>query len=244
MSGFRFDDSVARVFPDMLDRSIPGYATIIAQTGLLAAQYAQPGTRLYDLGCSLGGSALAMQAAIARSDDDRSSCEIIGIDSSPAMIERGRAFAEEQRNRLADRDVASRTPSVELQEGDLTTHPLANASLIAMNFTLQFIAPAAREAMMQRIADALVPGGVLILSEKVTFTDPEINAQNIAMYHAFKQANGYSALEVAQKRTALENVLVPDTLATHERRLHEAGFERIDAWFRCFNFASLIAVRK
>jgi tRNA (cmo5U34)-methyltransferase len=63
------------------------------------------------------------------------------------------------------------------------------------------------------------------------------------LHHAFKRANGYSELEVSQKRTALENVLVPETLDTHRARLREAGFGAVDAWFQCFNFASLLAFR-
>ena len=106
-----------------------------------------------------------------------------------------------------------------------------------------FVDVHARAALMKKIADALQPGGVFILSEKVCFSDPVVNEMHIDMYHAFKSANGYSDLEISQKRTALENVLVPDTLSTHHERLLEAGFTRVSVWFQCFNFASLVAIR-
>jgi tRNA (cmo5U34)-methyltransferase len=112
-----------------------------------------------------------------------------------------------------------------------------------MNFTLQFVKPEARAALMRRIADALRPGGVLILSEKVCFDDPVVNEMHIDLYHAFKSRNGYSDLEISQKRTALENVLVPDTLPEHQSRLLASGFAHCSVWFQCFNFASLIAIK-
>ena len=112
-----------------------------------------------------------------------------------------------------------------------------------MNFTLQFIAPEARNTLMARIANSLLPGGALILSEKVCFDDTTVNDLHIDMYHAFKSANGYSELEISQKRNALENVLVPDTLDTHQNRLKDAGFSHSTVWFQCFNFASIIAIK-
>jgi len=290
---FRFDADVARVFPDMLDRSIPGYASIVAQTGLIAARFAQPDTHLYDLGCSLAASALAMRSALTvpaaagRADEPAAnpratpdartqtqtrtrtrtqtqtqtetetqtktppatpshgqviadSCRIVGVDNSPAMLERAAGVVEEHR-RATPADALA--PALDLHEADLAAFPLEPASVVAMNFTLQFVAPDARTALLTRIADALLPGGVLVLSEKVRFADPELDALHIDMYHAFKRANGYSALEVARKRAALEDVLVPDTLPEHEARLRTAGFTRIGVWFQCFNFASLIAIR-
>ena len=130
-----------------------------------------------------------------------------------------------------------------VHEADLETYPLTNASVVAMNFTLQFVDVDTRTVLMKKIANALQPGGVLILSEKVCFSDPVVNDMHIDMYHAFKSANGYSDLEISQKRNALENVLVPDTLSTHHERLVNAGFTHVSVWFQCFNFASLIAIR-
>lgn len=229
IAAFAFDDRVARVFPDMIQRSVPGYTTIVAMTGVLAGRYAMPGTQCYDLGCSLGASALAMASQL----DDRS-CRIIGVDSSAAMLARARTVVREAGY---DKD------RITLVEADLRTMPIENASVVVLNFTLQFIPQDEREALLTRIAAGLRPGGILVLSEKIRFDDEELNALNIDLHHAYKQANGYSALEVAQKRNALENVLIPETLATHRARLLQVGFSRCDVWFQCFNFASLVALR-
>jgi len=225
---FRFDDSVARVFPDMIRRSVPGYATIVSMTGLLAGRYALPGSRLYDLGCSLGASTLAMRANL-----QAPGCEIVAVDNSAAMLARCRAELE----RAGPGD----TPVTPV-ESDLQEVAIENASVVVLNFTLQFVPPGQRDQVIRTIRKGLLPGGILVLSEKVRFEDPHLDALNIDLHHQFKRANGYSELEVAQKRTALENVLVRETLATHRRRIIDAGFTSCDVWFQCFNFASLIAL--
>ena len=228
IADFAFDANVVRVFPDMIQRSVPGYSTIIAMTGVLAERYARAGTHCYDLGCSLGASTLAMRALL-----DGRGCDIVAVDNSPAMIERCRDLI------AAD----AHTTPVQLHLADINDIELHEASVAVMNFTLQFIAPAQREPLLQRIAAAMQPGGVLVLSEKIYFDDAHLQQLNTDLHHAFKRANGYSDLEIAQKRSALENVLIPETLATHRERLQRAGFASVDVWFQCFNFASLVAIK-
>ncbi|OUS13201.1 carboxy-S-adenosyl-L-methionine synthase CmoA [Gammaproteobacteria bacterium 53_120_T64] len=228
IAGFTFDADVVAVFPDMIQRSVPGYETIIAMTGTLAGRYAQPQSNCYDLGCSLGASTLAMAQHIQVPD-----CRIIAIDNAPAMIEHCTTILAHQQS----------DTTVELICADLLDSPLDKASMVVLNFTLQFLPPEARTALMQRIYDALLPGGILILSEKIAFADEHLNQLMIELHHSFKRANGYSELEVAQKRSALENVLIPETLDQHRQRLSGVGFNSIDIWFQCFNFASLLAVK-
>lgn len=147
------------------------------------------------------------------------------------MIERCRAVL------AADTGAAP----VELHAADIRELDIANASVVVLNFTLQFIAPTERAVLIRRIRAGLVPGGVLVLSEKIAFADAALDALMVDLHHAFKRANGYSELEIAQKRAALEAVLIPETLDVHRARLREAGFAAADVWFQCFNFASLLA---
>ena len=228
LSAFRFDDDVVRVFPDMIQRSVPGYSTIIAMTGLLADKYASRGSNCYDLGCSLGASTLAMRTQIGDRD-----CRIVGVDNSEAMLKRCRE--------IIDAD----TPGVEVELlcQDIQDTVIEDASVVVLNFTLQFIPPAERRAQIERIYQGLRPGGVLVLSEKVRFSDPHLDELNIELHHQFKRSNGYSDLEIAQKRSALEDVLIPETLETHRQRLEDAGFSSSDVWFQCFNFASMVALK-
>ena len=225
---FTIDDSVARVFPDMIKRSVPGYNTIIAMTGLLAGRYARPGSRLYDLGCSLGASTLAM-----RQNNPPRDCHIVAVDNSAAMLERCRVIVETDTHD---------TP-VSLVCADLQDVSIEDASVVVLNFTLQFIPRALRDQVIRGIYRGLRPGGIMVLSEKVTFADPHLDELNIELHHQFKRANGYSELEIAQKRSALENVLLPETLARHRERIAAAGFSSAEVWFQCFNFASLIALK-
>lgn len=226
---FQFDERVAAVFPDMIQRSVPGYGMMISTIGILAARYAQPASRCYDLGCSLGAVSLAMRQRISQPD-----CEIIAVDNSAAMLERGRE--------LLARDSAASIP-VTMICADLQQVSIENASVVVLNFTLQFIPPAERLALITRIYQGLKPGGVLILSEKIAFDVPGRQQFHENLHHDFKRANGYSELEISQKRTALENVMIPETLACHQHRLKEAGFGFAETYFQCFNFVSLVAVR-
>lgn len=225
---FAFDESVASVFPDMIRRSVPGYETVITLLGLLAEQYAQPGSRIYDFGSSLGAASLSMRRRIKHSD-----CQIIAVDNSTAMTERCRAILAQ------DKSVVP----VQVICADIRDIRVEQASLVVMNFTLQFIPPEQRLALLQRIHAGLLPGGVLVLSEKLAFNDPVEQQLQTGLHLAFKKANGYSELEISQKRTALENVLIPDTLETHQARLQQAGFQHSYRWFQSFNFASLLAIK-
>ena len=226
---FVFDDQVASVFPDMISRSVPGYSTIIAMIGTLAAEYATNGSVCYDLGCSLGAATLSMRHQI-RADN----CSIVAVDNSLAMVEGCRE--------AISRDSGS--IPVEVLCEDVQDCEINNASIVVMNFTLQFIRPSERNVLIQRIYDGLRPGGLLILSEKIRFADSDLDALFIDMHHRFKEQQGYSKLEISRKRTALENVLVPETLSEHKERILGAGFSSYDIWFQCFNFASMVAVKE
>ena len=226
---FDFDEKVAEVFPDMIQRSVPGYGTMISTIGILAAKYAQPNSRCYDLGCSLGAVSLSMRQRI-----NQPGCKIIAVDNSEAMVERGLV--------LLASDSSSRVP-VEMVGADIQDIAIADASVVVLNFTLQFIPLDDRLALITRIHKGLKPGGVLILSEKMAFDDQIKQDFHTEAHHDFKRANGYSDLEISQKRTALERVMIPESLNCHKRRLQEAGFPMSEVWFQCFNFASMAAIK-
>ena len=229
---FRFDESVARVFPDMLQRSIPGYAASLEAIGSLAARYVQAGSRCYDLGCSLGAATLAMRQGIRAPG-----CEIVAIDNSPAMIERcTRVIA-------TDDDVNPGRSAVRLELGDICEADIENASMVVLNYTLQFLDLPARDALIRRIAAGLLPGGLLLLSEKVVDDNPHMEQLLTDLHHEHKRRNAYSELEISRKRAALENVLIPETVSAHRQRLADAGFAHIGVWLRYFNFVSIVAIK-
>ncbi len=230
LGDFVFDDRVVSVFPDMINRSVPGYGQVVPMIGLLARRYAQADTNLYDLGCSLGAVSLAMAAAVRAAG-----ARIIAVDRSAGMIDRLREIldASEEEGML----------SVLPLQQDILDTSIENASVAVLNYTLQFIEPADRNGLLEKIAKGLNPGGILVLSEKIHFEDAEEQALQTTWHHDFKKAQGYSDLEIARKRDALENVMKTDCLRLHNERLKEAGFQRSYQWFQGFNFISLIAFR-
>ncbi len=228
ISGFVFDQTVVDVFPDMIKRSVPGYSTIIHMIGQLAQRYSQSGTRCYDLGCSLGAATLAMRHRITSADT-----RIVAVDSSAEMIRRCR--------QVIDAD-SSEVP-VELVQGDILALEITRASVCVLNFTLQFVPLSERKPLLEKIFRGMVDGGILIISEKLAFANQAHQQLMTEFHHYFKKTNGYSEMEIAQKRNALENVLLPESFASHRQRLHDIGFHGTEMWFQCFNFASFIAFK-
>ena len=224
---FTFDSAVARVFPDMIKRSVPGYAETVAMSGVIAGEYARDNTNLYDLGCSLGAVTLAMRHGVKAEN-----CTIFGIDNSTAMIEQAGHYLA-----LDEGGV-----DVELACADITQLSIENASVVALNYVLQFISQEQRLDLLSNIAQGLNAGGALILSEKICFSADEQKLQD-DLHLDFKRANGYSELEIAQKRSAIENVLIPETDAAHIARLQQAGFSQVIRWYQCFNFVSYLAIK-
>lgn len=230
VTNFAFDEKVTSVFSDMIKRSVPGYENVILMIGLLAERFVKENTNCYDLGCSLGASAISMQKYITAKN-----CLIHGIDTSEPMIKKATELVSITNEQFP--------AQIKLYNEDINDFQYDNASMIVLNFTLQFLALSQRQALLEKIFAELNDGGCLVLSEKITFDDQETSELFIDIYHKFKMHNGYSEMEVSQKRNALENVLIPETFATHKQRLLDIGFKKVELWFQCFNFMSIVAFK-
>ena len=224
---FEFDDAVADVFPDMIRRSVPGYGSMLTMIAQCGERFGQPDTHIYDLGCSLGAGTLLLR------EHAPAAAKIVAIDNSAAMISRLDGILAAQ----------SQPGPVETRLADIRDMPILSASLCVLNLTLQFLSVDDRTPLLQKIADGTRPGGALLLSEKICFQDETQQQLMTDLHHDFKRAHGYSDLEIAQKRTAIENRLVPETLEAHTERLQAVGFRTVTPWFQCFTFASLLAVK-
>ena len=225
---FQFNEPVVKVFPDMIERSVPGYRELLELTPLIVKQAVGANELVYDLGCSLGAATLAARRAI-----QAPGARIIGLDSSAQMVERCRAIVAEDNSSVP----------VEIHQADITQSPFEPASLFLMYFTLQFIPPTERPALLRRIGDALKPGGVLLLAEKLSFDSHHEQTWMDEHHLAFKRAQGYSDLEIANKRQAIENVLIPESEQAHIKALETAGFSRVYRWFQSLNFACFVAIK-
>lgn len=227
VASFRFDDRVARCFDDMIRRSVPGYDLSLQSIATLTRRYFQPGSTVVDLGASLGASTLAMIDGISGRPG-----RVLAVDNSESMVER-------LKTNLSGYDGLD----ISVRQSDIMETEIQDASVVVLNYTLQFIEPGSRLELMRRIASGLRPGGILILSEKVTFDDAEEEELLTEWHHDFKRDNGYSDLEIEQKRAAIENVLIPDSVEAHRKRLLASGFGRVVLWSQAFRFASLVAIR-
>ena len=222
---FEFNETVARVFRDMISRSVPGYSLLLRMIGLYAGIFVRPGSRVYDLGCSLGEASLVIADQVGHVD-----CGIIAVDNSKAMIDKCLAHPPAE-------------TAIEWRCEDIRETGIEHASMVVLNLTLQFLPPAEREPLLRRIYHGLDSGGVLVLSEKVVFADALEDERMRELYQGFKKTMGYSDLEISQKRNALENVLIPDTPEQHLQRLQNVGFSETYQCFRGFNFVSYLAIK-
>ncbi len=225
---FVFDDKVASVFADMIQRSVPGYVALNQLIPIVAKKFIQPGTNVYDLGCSLGEASLRIAEAILYDD-----VNIFAVDNSQAMI-----------NRLAERLAALNIDNpIKSICNDVIDINFNNASFIILNYTLQFIDRVQRDALILRIYSDLNTNGALLLSEKIAYEDVDEETFMQQMHEEYKRTNLYSDLEISQKREALDNVLIRDTHDQHIKRLSAAGFSKVFVLTKYLNFITYVAVK-
>ena len=228
-SDFKFSAKVASVFDDMVSRSVPFYGEMQRMTAELAADFVQPGTNVYDLGCSTGTTMIGMNTLIP------ADIKFIGVDDAVEMLEKcDTKLKQAGFVRPYDLQVADLNVSVQIE----------NASVVVLCLTLQFVRPILRENLVKTILDGMVPGGALILVEKILAEDSVFNREFIKYYYNFKRRNQYSELEISQKREALENVLIPYKLSENIHMLRDAGFGHCEVFFKWYNFSGIIAVKK
>jgi len=228
VTDFKFDRRVADAFDDMIVRSVPFYHELQRMIVELAARFVQKRSNVYDLGCATGTTLSMLSKAF--SDP---TVRFYGIDSSREMIRQ----AESKLAGFNDRRLT-------LVRQDLNSlGRLSRPSVVIMAFTLQFLEPLDRRTIVASIHDSLIGNGCLILTEKVFGADHLTSRLMGDLHDDFKRRNRYSELEIAQKRQALENTLIPYRLDDIVRLLYECGFPIVEIFFKWLNFAGLIAVK-
>lgn len=225
---FVFNERVAQVFDDMLDRSVPFYQEVILSIARILNSTLHNGEQIVDLGCATGTTLLQLSSLL-----EKKNFHYIGIDNSPAMLDQAKLKAE----------LFSKQESLNFIQGNIMDLEQPSTSAFILNYTLQFIRPLNREKFLTRLFASLRPGGICILSEKIISHHPGLNRSYIDIYHQFKKERGYSELEIAKKREALENILIPCSLEENRSMLHAAGFVEVEPFFQWFNFVSFLAVK-
>lgn len=228
-SDFKFGANVAKVFDDMVNRSVPYYGEIQRMMAEIVADHAKQGSDVYDLGCSTGTTLIGMNTMV---DQD---IRFIGVDDSQEMLDKCKSKLME----------LGFSRAYELRCADLNQSlKVTNASVVVLCLTLQFVRPIYREQLLRNIYEGLNSGGVLILVEKILAEDSLFNRDFIEYYYDYKRRNQYSEMEISQKREALENVLVPYKLSENITMLRDQGFNHCEIFFKWYNFAGLIALKK
>lgn len=225
---FDFNERVVEVFDDMLDRSIPYYHEVIKAAAQLIDAYLEPGDTVCDLGCSTGTPLLEFARLLKENK-----LHFIGIDNSKPMLEKARLKTE----------LFSLQNAITYFKEDITEIDRPATGAFVLNYTLQFVRPIIRKTLLERLFANLKPGGLIILSEKTITHDKRLNRNFIEIYHRFKREKGYSELEIARKREALENILIPFSIEENMELLTDAGFENVSTFFQWFNFSSFVAFK-
>ncbi|TMI65311.1 MAG: carboxy-S-adenosyl-L-methionine synthase CmoA [Bacteroidetes bacterium] len=229
VSDFKFGAGVAKVFDDMVSRSVPYYGEIQRMMAELATDHAKEGSLVYDLGCSTGTTMIGMDTMV----DNK--VKFIGVDDSPEMLDKCKSkLMELGFSRDYDLTIADLNEGVEIK----------NASVVVLCLTLQFVRPIYRQKLLDDIYQGLNSGGVLILVEKILAEDSLFNRDFIKYYYNYKRRNNYSEMEISQKREALENVLIPYKLSENITMLRDRGFAHCEVFFKWYNFAGMIAIKK
>lgn len=228
-STFAFTSEVAEVFDDMLDRSVPGYRSLTPMMAQLLERFCPRGSKVYDLGCSTGTTCLELSRRLEPLE-----LEFTGIDNSAAMLAKARIKA----------DMSCQQQNISFQQADITRTELSPCSAVIVNYTLQFIKPDQRPAFLDKIRQALLPGGLIIISEKIIHPDPDFDQTWTEIYHQYKKNRGYSQTEIARKRKSLEDILIPLTLADNLNLLQGAGFHQPAPFWQWFNFTAISAIKK
>ncbi len=227
-SDFKFTSKVAGVFDDMVNRSVPFYEEMQRMVAELAGDNFRENTKVYDLGCSTGTTMIHMNETIP------DNIQFVGMDDSQPMLDKCR-------NKLTELGF---TRPVKLEVADFNTDvSIDNASVVVLCLTLQFVRPIYRERLIKKVFQGLVPGGVLIVVEKILAEDSKFNRDFIKYYYDMKRRHHYSEMEIAQKREALENVLIPYKLSENITLMREAGFSHCEVFFKWYNFTGFVAIK-
>lgn len=223
-----FDGDVTAAFDDMLARSIPQYEVMRRTVFDLGRSFVRHGTAIFDLGCSRG------EALAPFVQEFGAYCSYVGLEVSGPMLEAARSRFKA----LIDVGVV-RIVGADLRQ----PFDCSAASLVLSVLTLQFTPIEHRPRILADVYRGLVTGGALLLVEKVIGKGMGNDEVFTRLYYDMKREHGYTQEQIDRKRLSLEGVLVPLTAAGNEQMLQDAGFVRIECFWRWCNFAAWLAVK-
>lgn len=236
-SRWEFDHEVTQAFDDMLERSIPNYGQMRQMVARAADWFLDRATHagrqptLVDLGASRGTQVAPLV------DTWGARARFYLVDQSEPMLD----VMRERYDGMMNAGIVTVAPW-DLREG--FPHASGRPAVVLSVLTLQFVPIEYRQRLLREAHEALLPGGALILVEKVLGSAEETNRLLVDLYYGLKRENGYTQEAVDRKRLALEGVLVPLTAQFDEELVRGAGFATVDVVWAWANFRAWVAVKR
>lgn len=220
-----FGGDVPQTFDQHIIRSVPQYEQGHEIVVALSDFFIRNGSVVYELGCSTGE--LTRRLAEANCDRDVS---ITGLEIERAMV-------EEANRKNSD------LSKVRICQADILDEELDAADLIVSYYTIQFVNPAMRQLLFNKIYNSLNWGGGLILFEKVRAADARFQDMMSSLYVDFKLQNGFTEEEIVSKSRSLKGVLEPFSTQGNTDMMRRAGFVDIMTVFKHLCFEGFLAIK-
>lgn len=220
-----FGGDVAKTFDDHIQKSVPGYLEGHELVSKLAPFFlGRAGSRFIELGCSTG--ALTQKV---RQYTDRTDIEFTGIDIEDPMVQ----FA------IANNSF----DNCEFELGDALTYDYLGSDMVASYYTIQFINPAIRQQVINKVYESLNWGGAFVMFEKVRGPDARFQDMMTTLYNEYKLDQGYSEQEIIGKTLSLKGILEPFSSNANLEMLKRSGFTDINIIFKRLSFEGFLAIK-
>ena len=217
---WEFNKEVAECFDRHVKQSVFKYDDFHNNIIKISNFFITNNTNILDVGTSTGELLMKLPY--------NDTCRYIGIDTQEAMINKAQEKLEDK---------------YELQVGDILDYKITNCSFIVMMLVLQFIKEKDKQTALQNIYNSLNKGGAFVLVDKVKTSVLDIHDMYNDLYYDFKRENGLTDTEIIDKNVSLRGVQKCLTVEENIQLLKEVGFNKIDIFYKNFNFVGIVAIK-
>jgi tRNA (cmo5U34)-methyltransferase len=207
-------------FDNHIHNSIRGYSDLWNDVLALSEYFVEDNTNVVDIGCSTGKLIKQMYK-----QNNFSNCHYHGIEVESSFYKQ-----------LIDED------RITYFKDTVKNFNFNNCSLVTSIFTLQFIPPKDREAILLNIYNGLNKGGAFIFSEKVFSDNPRVQEMMTFLYYDYKR-NHYSSDQILNKEAELRHLAKPSTEFEIITSCQNVGFTPHIFW-RNYNFVGFICIKE
>jgi tRNA (cmo5U34)-methyltransferase len=224
-ANWKFSGDVHEHFDEHIGKSVPFYKEAHDLGLKIADFFLADGSLAYDLGCSTGSFAAQLATRNAGKK-----IRIVGVDSVPEMV-------------TAGKQKCAAFPNVSIEHRDVLDVELEPCDFVSSFYTIQFIRPANRQFVFDRIFSALSWGGGFLWVEKVRANDARFQDMMAQLYVDFKLEQGFEPTEIIGKARSLKGVLEPFSTQGNLDLAKRAGFVDIVSVFKYVCFEGFLAIK-